>query len=722
MILTRPVALRALLASCAFVAAPALAQQAPEQPVAQPADEPAHPDPHEHHHGGDEIVVTGHLVRQLDLLAGKSVIAGTELQREVRPQLGETLARLPGVSATSFSPGASRPVLRGFQGERIRVLTDGIGAIDVSNTSADHAVTIDPLTAERIEVLRGPAVLLFGGQAIGGAVNVIDRRIPRVVPKNGYHVDAVGVLGSAANERSLGAAVDVAAGGGVVVHVDGSLRKTGDLRVGGYVLSPRLRDEQLEIAAEESSEGHAEEAAEALALANRRGKIPNSATEQKTLAGGVALIRDRFNIGASLSLFDSRYGVPMRPGGHHHHEGEEEGGEEDAHGEAPVSIDLRQVRGDVRGEYSFAGGFFEKARLRIGAADYEHTEYEGDEVGTVFNSKGAEGRLEFVQRDRHGWRGATGVQYFHRDFDAVGAEAFLPANTTSQLGLFTLQEFALGKVGVEGSARVERTRSRSDPLGIGRSFTAVSVAGGASYALADHVEIGVNLSRTERAPSPEELFSNGPHIATQAFELGNPNLRKETSLGGEAYFRVDRRQFELSLTAFANRFDNFIYEADTGLEQDGLPLFQYLQRDATYRGFEAEVSAPLFTAGRFRIVADGVADYVKATVKGAGPVPRIPPFRLLAGLEAQSDKLDGRFEVERVAGQDRVASFETPTRGYTLVNASLAWRPWGKRGESAFVLSANNLFDADARRHASFTKDFVPIAGRDIRLSARFSF
>ena len=711
-----------LLASSSLFAAPALAQEAAAAGT-EPTDSPAqHIDPHTHHHGGEEIVVTGHLVRELDLLAGKSVLAGSELQRELRPQLGDTLAKQAGVSATSFSPGASRPVLRGFQGERIRVLTDGIGSIDVSNTSADHAVTIDPLTAERIEVLRGPAVLLFGGQAIGGAVNVIDRRIPRTVPENGSHVDTTGGLGSAADERSIGAAADLAIGkGGLVVHVDGSYRRSDDLRAGGYVLSPDLRAAQLEIAEDELEEGHGEEAAEALALANLRGEIPNSATEQKSAGFGAALIRDRFNIGASVSVFDSEYGVPMRPGTEHHH-AEEGEGEADGHGDAPVSISLRQVRGDLRGEYKFDDGFLEGIRLRVGAADYKHTEFEGEEVGTVFKSRGVEGRLELVQRDRNAWRGASGAQYFHRDFEAVGAEAFLPPNTTSQFGLFTLQEFELGEIGLEAAARVERTRAESEAIDVERNFTAFSAALGASYAIAQHAELGVNLSRTERAPSAEELFSNGPHIATQAFEVGNPDLRKERSVGAEAYFRVDRRTLELNLTGFVNWFDNFIFEAATGEEQDELPVFQYFQRDATYYGFEAEVSAPLFQAAGFRFVGDVVADYVRATVKGAGPVPRIPPLRLLGGIEAQSDKIDGRFEVEWVGDQDRVAAFETPTDGHTLVNASLAWRPWGKARETVIVLSANNIFDVDARRHASYTKDYVPMAGRDIRLSARFSF
>jgi iron complex outermembrane receptor protein len=673
------------------------------------------------HEQSDTIVVTAPFVRELDVLAGTSVLTGADLQRELRPQIGDTLTRLPGVSATSFTPGASRPVLRGFQGERIRVLTDGIGSIDVSNTSADHAVTIDPLTAERIEVLRGPAVLLFGGQAIGGAVNVIDRRIPRTVPENGAHLDVIGAYGSAADERSIGGAADLALGnGGLVLHLDGSFRKTDDLEVGGFILSPELRAEQLQIAEEEAEEGHGEEAAEALELAGRRGHLPNSATEQKTAGAGMALIRDTFSLGASVSWFDSDYGVPSRPGaGHHHDEGEE--GEEGE--EAAVSIGLEQVRVDLRGEFEFGSGFLERVRLRLGAADYEHTEFEGDEVGTVFKSDGVEGRLEFVQRDRKGWRGASGVQYFRRDFEAVGAEAFLPPNETRQLGLFTLQEIGLGAIGLEAAARYEHSDVGSDELGLDRSFNAFSAALGASYAVSPRTKIGLNLSRTERAPAAEELFSNGPHIATQSFEIGDPNLAKEKSWGAEAYVRVQGDRFSLSATAFANLFDDFIFQSDIGVEQDELPVFQYFQRDARYYGFELEASATLFEAAGFRFVADGVADYVRATIKGgSGPVPRIPPLRLLGGVEAQSDAIDGRVEMEWVDDQERVAPFENRTDGHTLVNASIAWRPWGRDSETAVIVSANNIFDVDARRHASFTKDFVPLAGRDLRVSARFSF
>lgn len=714
------------LASCAFLAVPAVGQQGPQpQPEEQPAPPAARDDhdEHQHHQESDEIVVTAPYASELNILAGTSVLSGDDLQRDVRPQIGDTLTRLPGVSATSFSPGASRPVLRGFQGERIRVLTDGIGSIDVSNTSADHAVTIDPLTAERVEVLRGPAVLLFGSQAIGGAVNVIGRRIPRDVPEEGVHGDVVVLVGSAADERSIGGAADVALGGGLVAHLDGSYRKTDDLRTGGFILSRELRAEQLEIAEEELEEGHADEAAEALELARLRGDIPNSATDQKSLGVGLALIRDSFNIGVSYGRFETGYGVPGRPGAAHGGEGgggEEEG--EEGRGSVPVTIALKQDRLDLRGEHELASGFLEKVRLRIGAADYQHTEFEGDEAGTVFKSRGAEGRLEFVQRERGRWKGATGLQYFTRDFNAVGEEAFVPPNVTRQLGLFTLQELASGPVGLELSARYEHSGVEATTLNLERGFDAISAALGASYELAPRVRTGFNLSRTERAPAAEELFANGPHVATQAFEVGNPDLEKEKSLGAEAYVRVERSAVTLSATVFANRFKDFIYQAATGGEVDGLPVVQHVQDDATFYGIELEASARVLESGGFRLVADGVADYIRATVERGGPVPRIPPLRLLGGLEAQSDKLDGRVEIEWVDDQRRLAEHENPTDGFTLVNASLAWRPWGKSRETAIVLSADNIFDVEARRHASFTKEFVPLAGRDIRLSVRFGF
>ena len=666
-------------------------------------------------HGTEEIVVTAPYVERLDILSGTSAVSGDLLAEKTRAQLGDILSSLPGVSATSFSPGASRPVLRGYQGNRVAVLTDGIGNIDASNTSADHAVTIDTLTIERIEVLRGPAVLLFGGQAVGGAVNALDKRIPRAVPKEAVHVDALAGYGSAARDWSGGASVDVPLTDRVVVHLDGSYRNSDDLRTGGYILSPSLRAEVLEFAAEETSEGNLDEAAEARELADQSGRIPNSAVKSWTAAGGIAFIEDGGNIGLSYSIYDTNYGIPARPGsGHAHADGCAE--------EAPVTIGMRQYRFDVRGEVDLGDGLFEKLRLRAGYANYSHTEFEGDEIGTIFNSKGIEGRAEFIQNDRGGWRGASGAQYQSRDLEAIGAEAFVPPNKTKQFGLFTLQEFTAGNLDAEVALRFDTAQLRADILGINRSFNNASAAFGVGYHIGD-LKVGANLSRTGRAPAVEELFSNGPHIATQAFEVGDPLLKSERAWNGELYARYDTADTAFNLTLYTNRFDNFIYEAETGAVEDDLPIFQYFQNDAKVWGIEFQGSQKLASFGDVDLKVDAVADYTRAKISGgAGNVPRIPPLRVLGGVELNGTRLDLRGEVEWSDAQTKTAPFETATDGFTLVNATATWRPFGSDRNVALIASANNIFDVVARRSASFTKDFVPLSGRDFRLSARISF
>lgn len=682
-----------------------------------------------HGEASRDIIVTADYLDRLDVIGGQSVISGDDLVREGRGQIGDTLTSQPGVSATSFTPGSSRPVLRGFQGGRIRVLTDGLGSLDVSNTSTDHGVAIDPLTAERIEVLRGPAVLLFGSQAIGGAVNVVDRRIPRKVPDEGLHIDAQAGFGSAADDVSLGAAIDLALAPNIVAHFDSSYRHANDLKVGGSLLSPALRAEQLDIAEEEFEEGHLEEAEEARELADLHGRLPNSGVETYTIGGGLALINEGGSLGVSLGYYDSDYGVPSRPGSGHHHGAEQE---EHGDGDAPVTIAMNQLRADLRAQIE-AGGFLESVRMRLGYADYEHTEFEGDEVGTVFRSDALEGRIELVQADRNGWRGVTGVQAYARDFNAIGAEAFVPSNNTSQIGLFTLQEFEFGQLGLELAARYERTSTSSNSVkteigenapvvAVERSFDAVSGAIGMTYDLATDVRIGVTGSRAARAPAAEELFANGPHIATQAFELGNPDFGVEKSWGLEAYVRGEAGPLRFSLSGYAQWFDDYIYEVATGEEEEGLPVFRFFQDKARYLGLEGEFEAQLVDKEAFALTGNLIADLVDARITGGGNVPRIPPLRMRAGLSADAGGIGGRVEVEHVFKQSDVAPFETPTDSFTLVNASVQWHPFGSGDETVFVLSANNILDADARRHASSTKDFVPLAGRDIRVSARMSF
>lgn len=705
-----------LSASLIALATPALAQTAAAPAAGQDAHEG-----HDH-----DIVVTGVLQRsERDVLAGTSVVSGEELTRDLRPSLGETLARQPGVSATSFGPSASRPVLRGFQGDRVRVLTDGIGAIDVSNVSVDHAVVIDPLLAERIEVLRGPAALLFGSSAVGGVVNVIDTRIPRRIPESGYRLGATATYGSAADERSLGAAADVHAGGPFVFHVDGSYSKSDDLRTGGYLLSSSARAAALGSAALPPEPGE-EEPIDFAANAALRGKLPNSAAETWTAGVGAAIVTDAGHLGVSYSHYDSLYGVPVRYA--------TEPGQEQ---EAP-RIDIVQNRLDLRADVSTGGGFLDRVRLRAGHADYRHYELEeSGEIGTAFYSKGTEGRLELVQGNHGGWTGATGAQFFNRNFDVVGEEAFLPRNETTQVGLFTLQGFDAGPFKAEGGLRYEVTDQVSkvladDPAFFGgkRHFGTLSGSIGASYGVGT-ARVGLNVSHTERAPSAEELFANGPHAGTQAWELGDPNLATEKSWGVEATFHLHGDGYSLDASAYHSWFNDFVYQdqvdqavceaaaAPSGREVE-FPCFQTLQRDARVWGLEADASLRLAQVGDWSINADLLGDMVRASLKNGGPLPRIPAARVLGGIEAQGSRATARVEAEHVFEQTRITAFETPTADYTLVNASLSFKPWEDR-KLELLVSANNIFDVVARRHASFLKDFAPLAGRDIRVTARLA-
>ena len=721
------------------------------------------------------ILVSAGGLRELDLLAGTSVLEAREIQRDaINGQIGDLLSKLPGVSSTSFAPGASRPVLRGQQGERVRVLIDGLGTLDVSNTSPDHAVTIEPITLERIEVLRGPAVLLYGSQAIGGAVNAIDKRIPTRMPEEDFHFDGFAGIDSASFMRTAAGSLDVGLTSNLVLHVDGSWRKADDMRIGGFQIARGLRGELLEEAAEEEAKGDFEEAAELREIANRRGRVPNSDVESWTANAGLGLILGQSTFGVAVGYYETDYGVIKRPGLKHDHghgghghggHGHSHGGHGHGHGghshgghghgghshgdgdDEIVRIGLQQFRTDLKGDIYLGGGAFERLRLRAGYSDYTHTEFEGGEIGTVFDSKSIEARAELVQNTGGILRGVTGLQFMHRDFDAEGAEAYVPRNLTDQFAVFTLQEYGNGPFQLEASARAEFTKVRSPgAMGHGhghehghghghghghdhhddgpfdRSFQTFSGAVGLVYQGIEGVRMGLNASRVERAPSAEELLSDGPHFATQAFEIGDRDLRVERAWGLEAYARGKIGAGTFSVAAFRQWFDNYIFLTETGDMDDGLPVFRYRQSDANFWGAEAELSYPLIDTGSYRLLTDLRASYVEADLANGENVPRIPPLQLLGALEAQTDSFDLRGEVQWFGKQDRVAPFETETDSFALVNAMIAWRPFEANRNVTVLLAADNIFDVVGRRHASFTKDFIPLMGRNFRASVRMSF
>jgi len=708
--------------AAATIAAPALAQE-----QSQPSDAPSQQRVEDDLHNNDDqaagnIIVSANGLKELDLLAGTSVLGIEDVQREaVTGQIGDLLAKIPGVSATSFAPGSSRPVLRGQQGERVRVLVDGIGTSDVSNTSVDHATTIEPITVERIEVLRGPAVLLYGSQAIGGAVNVIDKRIPTRVPDEAFHLDALGALDTATNARNGSASLDVGLTNQLVFHVDGSYRKSDDAEIAGLQLARPLIAELFAEAAEKDADGEPEEADELREAAAQRGTIPNSGVESWTVNAGLGLVIGESTFGGSVGWYNTDYGVVARPGVEHAHGAPVPGAPAEPE-EENVSIGLEQFRADFKGDIYLGEGAFERLKLRAGYSDYTHTEFEGDEVGTVFDNTSFEARAELVQNTEGTLRGSTGVQYQHRDFLAVGAEAYIPPNLTDQFAVFTLQEYGTGPFQIEAAARGEFTKVKANTIGLERDYDTFSGALGLVYEGVPGIRMGINGSRAERAPAAEELFSDGPHIATQAYEEGNPDLSTERAWGLEAYARGDIGKGTFNVTAYRQWFDNYIFLEDTGREEDDLPVFAYLQQNADFWGFEADLAYPLYEKEGFKLLTDLSASYVEAELADGTAVPRIPPLSLLGALEAQTDAFDLRGEVQWFARQDRIASFETETSAFALVNALVAWRPLADNKNVTVQLAADNLFDVNGRRHASFTKDFVPVIGRNFRASVRLSF
>jgi len=690
-------------------------------PLMAVSAEDAPPSDSLHGNLGPDIIVTAPFVRErFTLPTAVGVLQGPALTREVRSTIGETLARQPGVSASWFGPNASRPILRGFEGERVRVLTDGIGSFDVSNTSVDHAVAINPLLADRVEIVRGPASLLYGSAAIGGVVNVTDRRIAREVPNEPLHLDATGILGSAAKERGGSAAVDLPLGGaGLVLHADGSYLKTGNYRTGGYIFSRELREEAEEQGGEVAEDAQA------------RGRIDNTDARTWDIAGGLSFIGAGGSFGFAVSRLESNYGIPGGLDLDDHeddHDGEEhddESHEGEGHSHDGIRLDMKQTRVDGRAAVPLGGGF-ERLNFRFGWANYRHDEIESSgEIGTSFFNQALEARVELVQAERNGWKGATGAQFLSRRFEAVGEEAYIPLNLTDQVGLFTLQQFDLGGVQAEIGGRWEHTAVRSPVLAVRRSIDSFSVAGGLSIALGDAWRLAFSGSHSERAPSAEELFANGAHAATGAFEIGNPDFAKERSTGGEAIMRGRGEGWRIELSGFFSRFSDFIYLAPTGEEDEEseLPIFEYAQVPARYWGFEAEGAVTVARFGNTRLEVTALADLVRADIlEGGGPVPRIPAFRMIGGIEASGAAFGGRLEAEHVTRQTRIAEFETETPAYTMVNASVNWRPFGDGNATTVSLSANNVFDVEARRHASFLKSVAPLLGRDFRLSVRASF
>ncbi len=644
----------------------------------------------------DEVVVTAapHARRRFDVIQGTGVLSQEELERALRSTVGETLAEQPGISSTYFGPGASRPVIRGLDGPRVLVLQNGIGTMDASVTSPDHQVSSDPLAAQRIEIVRGAGTLAYGSSAIGGVVNIDDGRIPTELPSDIVDGDVRALYGSAAEEKSAGAGLTTSTGP-IAYRAAGYFRASDDLSIPGFTTSDQLREVRPDIAT------------------GPYGVAPNTSTSGQGGTLGASWIGDDAMLGAAFGTNASNYGVPSEP-------------------EEAVRIDLDQQRVDVNGSLERNLLIFEQASFKYAYGTYQHKEIEGDEIATVFDNEGNEARIDLVQQPWRGLHGSMGTQVVSRDLSATGAESFLPPSSTLSFGLFAIEEYRLGPVTFEAGLRYEHQSVDADSIAFARDFNTVSFSLGAGWEFMDDWMLGASLSRTERPPAAEELLSNGAHLATAGFEIGDPNLDEEAGFTVEGTLRKRRGRYTFGANVYWTHFDDYIallsqdFVDGTGQPDPtgDLVLRLYTPVEAEFVGGEVTGAVDVIQTEAFTGSLDLGLDWVRATVQNATSdrLPRIPPFRIKSGIEGRSEYADLRFELWWVAEQDRTAAFELPTDSYLLLNLILTLHPLRDNPNLTVIVQGRNLTNEEARVHASFIKDDLPLPGAEARVGLAVAF
>lgn len=601
---------------------------------------------------------------EAELAQPATVLGEEELRRRRAANLGDTLAQEPGVQSSAFGAGAGRPIIRGLDGPRIRVLENGLGTGDVSSASPDHGVTAETLRAEQVEVLRGPASLLYGSGAIGGIVNVVSKTIPRSRPER--LEGAVEARAASANRERSGSFDMNGGAGGVAWHLDAFRRRTRDYEIPG-------------------------------------GRLGNSDVDSRGAAMGASYVGGRGFAGFGTQRLESNYGVPTGEG---------------------VRIDLRQERHEAAGEASL-GGPFDRVRLRAARSDYRHDEVEASgEIGTRFRNRGSEGRLEL----RHAGpaSGTLGLQWQDSEVSALGEEAILPRTRSRAAAVFVVGEKELRAWTIDGGLRLERERRRPQDGQPGRSFSLVTPALGAVVKLGAEHRLAIHATQAQRAPSVEELYTFGPHHATATFDIGDPALRKEVSRNLDLTLRRTAGEVRWKVNAYYNRIRDFVFAASEDADGDGVAdraegqflVQRYTQGRATFRGLEAEASLrrPGYGVRLF-------GDLLRAKLDSGGNLPRISPARLGLDADASLGPVTASVTAIRAFAQRRTAPLETPTPAHTRLDAEIAWRAETRPGRSVVVfLQGTNLLDEVIRLHTSYLKDVAPQMGRSATLGVRAEF
>lgn len=649
---------------------------------------------------GDIVVTASPLGQQADDMATPVVtITDDELVHRRQATLGETLAGQPGINFDNFGGGAGRPVIRGQTAPRVQTMTDSANLQDASTISPDHAVTAEPLLLRGIEVLRGPAALLYGGGAIGGAINLLDEKVPTALPEGGIDAIVEGRLGTADDERSAVGGVTVGLGP-FALRAEGVYRNTRDYRV-------------------PDSFGES--------------RVDGSYNDTNTVTLGASWIGDGGYLGVAYTRQRSEYGLPghaheyedchphgisLHCGGHGDEEDDHDHEDEHEHDHADVPIvKLRSERFDIRSEYRDPLPGFEKVRFRMSFTDYEHDEIEDDEISTTFRNKAHDIRFELTHKPLAGLHGVMGVQHSESQFSALGEEAFLPASETSNTALFLMETLRVGPVRLELAARKEWQRIETT-LDRRASHDPFSISGAAIWDVDGDYSVALSLARSQRAPNVQELYARGVHLATNTYELGTATLGKETSRSIDLTLRKTAGATTFTIGAYHQDFDDYIY-ADTLDRFEDFRLVRYTGVDATFTGIDGEVRHR-FTPN---LAASVFGDYVRARIKdGGGNLPRIPAGRLGGRLDGDWGALSADVEYYRVFSQNRIADFETETPAYDMVNATIAYHvDFGPAKGEVFV-RGTNLTNELAFNHASFIRDGSPLRGRNVVLGVRAGF
>jgi iron complex outermembrane receptor protein len=688
----------------------------------------------------ERVVVSGGSIEQSETDKAQSVTILTEdnLKLQTAPTLGDTLSTQPGVGGSDFTAGASRPVIRGQADNRVRVLNNGTEVFDVSNLSPDHAPSVSTLLSQSIEVVRGPATILYGSGAIGGVVNVTDNLIPVEQPAERLSGEVDGRFGSVDLERSGAMALTLSPFQHFVIHAEGSILRTDDRSIPGFALDQRIRAELTPEQRHDNGFG-----------GNPFGTVPNTFVKTKDFGIGASYVWDKGYIGASYSRFLSEYGVPDDP-------------EVDEPGVPPerVHLNVRKDQYNVRSSIVEPLPWFSVANLKFVYTDYKHDEIDNNTVGATFKTNGVDSRIELVHQPIGPFEGSIGSQVFYKALSVLGGEAFLQPTENLAAAGFIFEEVKLAPVRLQFGARVEHDAvsidssdpeltSLTSPSQKNQDFLPVSGAAGAIYDFAKDWQLALNLTYSQRAPTPEELFARGPHDATFQFIIGDPNLDVEINRSVDLSLRRTAGHVTGFISGFYTSYDGFIDFAPTGEIEDGLQVFIYTPKKATFYGGEGRVdfhllplsitkiSEPSDSKSVKNVITKGEqiveknpndlylrlqADYVHAEDSSGEPLPRITPFRYGISLNYESEHWLASIEGWRVDAQNRVAEFETTTPGYTFFNVSAGYKfQWGRTYNYLYV-RATNLLDAEGRDHLSFLKEVLPLPGRGVVVGLRTTF